>query len=93
MHRADAGVPGIAGGATTSGKLEEANSDGDYATHPWNINNLPRNRGSTLRYLAGNELITGVQVPCQWSASVHCCSFGSPALVVPSALFRYVWLH
>ena len=40
---------------------EEA--EAHYSTHPWNINNLPRHRGSTLRYLAGDELITGVQVP------------------------------
>lgn len=46
--------------AADSVKPEEA--EGDYATHSWNINNLPRNRGSTLRYLAGDELITGVQV-------------------------------
>ena len=37
-------------------------SEAHYSTHPWNINNLPRHRGSTLRYLAGDELITGVQV-------------------------------
>ena len=33
----------------------------EYAAHGWNINNLPRHRGSVLRYLEGDELITGVQ--------------------------------
>jgi hypothetical protein len=34
----------------------------EYAAHGWNINNLPRHQGSVLRYLEGDELITGVQV-------------------------------
>ena len=33
----------------------------EYAAHGWNINNLPRHQGSVLRYLEGDELITGVQ--------------------------------
>lgn len=33
-----------------------------YSRHGWNINNLPRHQGSVLRYLEGDELITGVQV-------------------------------
>lgn len=54
-------APPIAG-AGEGGKHDDAKVDSDFAAHSWNINNLPRNRGSTLRYLAGNELITGVQV-------------------------------
>ena len=34
----------------------------EYAAHGWNINNLPRHQASVLRYLEGDELITGVQV-------------------------------
>eukprot|EP00891_Asterochloris_glomerata_P005677 jgi/Astpho2/5677/Aster-02919 len=34
-----------------------------YSEHPWNINNLPRCKGSVLHYLIGDELITGVMVP------------------------------
>ncbi|KAK9864104.1 hypothetical protein WJX84_004798 [Apatococcus fuscideae] len=34
-----------------------------YSKHAWNINNLPRCKGSVLRYLIGEELITGVMVP------------------------------
>lgn len=41
--------------------LRPEETEAHYSTHPWNINNLPRHRGSTLRYLAGDELITGVQ--------------------------------
>ena len=57
-------------GAAQSGAkdVKTEDSDGGFPTHPWNINNLPRNRGSTLRYLAGDELITGVQV---WQP-LHC---------------------
>ena len=33
-----------------------------YSRHCKNINNLPRHQGSVLRYLEGDELITGVQV-------------------------------
>ena len=84
-HRADASLPGIAGGAG-SNKQDEANSDGDYATHPWNINNLPRNRGSTLRYLAGNELITGVQVPCSRVPVKFLAVTAAPAVTVPWGL-------
>ncbi|KAL0051456.1 hypothetical protein WJX82_007798 [Trebouxia sp. C0006] len=34
-----------------------------YSEHAWNINNLPRCKGSVLRYYIGDELITGVMVP------------------------------
>lgn len=81
----------MAGGAA-SGRQDEANADGDYATHPWNINNLPRNRGSTLRYLAGNELITGVQVRCngpQATAAAHRRSAPTP---FGSGVLR-TWVH
>ncbi len=38
----------------------------EYAAHGWNINNLPRHQGSVLRYLEGDELITGVQARACW---------------------------
>lgn len=34
-----------------------------YNNHPWNINNMPFNSGSVLRYINVDELITGVMVP------------------------------
>ncbi len=56
--------------ACTNGAVEEAQRAAaeaaearlrEYAAHGWNINNLPRHQGSVLRYLEGDELITGVQ--------------------------------
>jgi len=41
-----------------------------YAEHPWNINNMPRSTSSVLRYLLGDELITGVMVPWLYVGSV-----------------------
>ena len=41
---------------------EAAEREKLYSRHGWNINNLPRHQGSVLRYLEGDELITGVQV-------------------------------
>jgi hypothetical protein len=35
----------------------------EYSTHPWNINNMPRNPLSVLRYVRVTEPITGVMVP------------------------------
>ena len=50
-----------------------------YAVHGWNINNLPRHQGSVLRYLEGDELITGVQV----------CAVGGVALFNAPSSFRH----
>ena len=91
MHCADADVEVclVVPGGAASGRQDEGSTDGDYATHPWNINNLPRNRGSTLRYLAGNELITGVQVRCngpQATAAAHRQSAPTPLALVSLGL-------
>lgn len=64
-------VGGAQTGFLTSGAAEreeaaraeaEAAREKEYSLHGWNINNLPRHQGSVLRYLEGEELITGVQV-------------------------------
>ncbi|KAL6783768.1 hypothetical protein ACKKBF_B05720 [Auxenochlorella protothecoides x Auxenochlorella symbiontica] len=47
-----------------------------YAEAAWNVNNMPRGRGSVLRHALGEELITGVMVP--W-------------LYVGSALSAFAW--
>jgi len=61
---------GLAPDAGAANQVRPEETEAHYSTHPWNINNLPRHRGSTLRYLAGDELITGVQVPWLYVGSV-----------------------
>ena len=60
---ADAGIWCVAAEEAERARAEAAAArQRDYAVHGWNINNLPRHQGSVLRYLEGDELITGVQV-------------------------------
>ena len=57
------GVPSAAAQRQEAAREEaEAAREEEYGRHGWNINNLPRHQGSVLRYLEGDELITGVQV-------------------------------
>ncbi|GIL43086.1 hypothetical protein Vafri_875 [Volvox africanus] len=61
-----------------------------YACHPWNINNLPRARGSMLRYLETNEFITGVMVPWLYFGS---CLSAFCWHVEDHALYSITYLH
>ncbi|KAK9825321.1 hypothetical protein WJX74_009284 [Apatococcus lobatus] len=51
------------GGAAAAAQRHFTDKETAYSKHAWNINNLPRCKGSVLRYLIGEELITGVMVP------------------------------
>ena len=50
-------------------KKRKRNADGvmeaqdEYANHPWNVNNMPCAKGSLLKYLKEDGLISGVMVP------------------------------
>eukprot|EP00884_Botryococcus_braunii_P001080 jgi/Botrbrau1/10973/Bobra.0383s0027.1 len=62
----------------------------EYACHKWNINNLPRNRGSVLRYIVGDELITGVMVPWLYVGS---CMSAFCWHVEDHALYSVNYMH
>ncbi|KAK9803314.1 hypothetical protein WJX73_000542 [Symbiochloris irregularis] len=61
-----------------------------YSEHPWNINNLTRCKGSVLRYLVGEELITGVMVPWLYVGS---CMSAFCWHVEDHALYSINYLH
>ncbi|MEW5303579.1 MAG: hypothetical protein WDW36_006258 [Sanguina aurantia] len=54
---------GIPTDATNGSQLAMDEKAREYSTHPWNVNNMPYNKGSALRYMDVDELITGVMVP------------------------------
>ncbi|KAK9803401.1 hypothetical protein WJX72_006240 [[Myrmecia] bisecta] len=61
-----------------------------YSQHAWNINNLPRCKGSVLRYVIGEELITGVMVPWLYVGS---CLSAFCWHVEDHALYSINYLH
>lgn len=62
-----------------------------YASHPWNVNNMPRCESSMLRYLdAGDGLITGVMVPWLYVGS---CMSAFCWHVEDHALYSVNYLH
>jgi hypothetical protein len=61
-----------------------------YSSHPWNINNMPRNRGSVLRYLRVTEPVTGVMVPWLYVGS---CLSAFCWHVEDHALYSVNYLH
>lgn len=77
-QRAQAGVP----------TADEAGMR--YATHPWNVNNMPRGAASVLRYIETDELITGVMVPWLYIGS---CMSSFCWHIEDHALYSINYLH
>ncbi|BDA42391.1 probable lysine-specific demethylase JMJ703 at N-terminal half [Coccomyxa sp. Obi] len=81
--------------AATEGKKEGEGrkftpEEAAYSEHKWNINNMPRCKGSVLRYLVGEELITGVMVPWLYVGS---CLSAFCWHVEDHALYSVNYLH
>lgn len=62
----------------------------EYSLHQWNINNMPRCRGSVLRYVTVQEPITGVMVPWLYVGS---CLSAFCWHIEDHALYSVNYLH
>lgn len=61
-----------------------------YAVHAWNINNMPRCRGSVLRHVLTDKPVTGVMVPWLYVGS---CLSAFCWHVEDHALYSINYLH